>query len=135
MSHSLESLQTLSKDDEKLQEIGSEIVRSAAKAIIEEKMGMKPSNPDTERKINTGEAVPADMLNAEGLKISKDGRALADWTESWFNIIIWQRSWSEESSPQETSISTRSDAFKDVKPETVLTTEEMEIARELNIDL
>lgn len=134
MSKELEVIARIAKEPKTLEEIGRNLITAAAKAVLEEKMGIKPSNPDSVRIIQKGEVVPADLINRPNLKIGPGGVADTSWTDSWLNFGLWDRSWSE-SAGQMYPIRSKHSIFRNVRAELVLTPTEIKIAKDLKIDL
>ncbi|MFO8060964.1 MAG: hypothetical protein R6U70_09985 [Bacillota bacterium] len=92
----IKTLSTLLKDEEKVREIGSEIVKLAISNAAEEKMGLRLRDAMVERTVNVGDPVPEDLIGR--VQLDRAGNAAAGWRNSWLNLGIWTRSWSDSSS-------------------------------------
>ena len=130
MANELRILATLAKDEKKLQEIGSEIVREAIKCVIEEKMGIEMSDPDVSIEINRGDIVPVDLACGEAIQIDSEGRSKDCWKRGWKRVNrIWKRGW-KRICPCDWKINPD---LNEITAEMLLTQDEFKIAKEMGL--
>lgn len=136
MSQKLQTLARVAKNPKALEEIGKQIVLTAAKAVVEEKMNIKPTESDLVRTVRAGQVVPVDLLNEPGMRINPGGIAADGWEKTWLNLGLWDRNWSEnENGLSKFGLRARlGNTIRELKTEMVLTPDEIKIAKELNID-
>lgn len=92
-------LNELLSTPDKLNEIGSKLVKRALVATIEEKLNLVPSDGAGLRVVEPGGQIPPDLL---GRIVEKEpGIAANGWSDKgWTDIGIWERAtWDKEGSP------------------------------------
>jgi hypothetical protein len=128
---SITKLGEIIEEPEALQEIGRKLVRQAIKNSVEEKLGLKISNPQVTQIIREGEVVPSFLLGEPDLKI-EEGIAAVGWEKSWLDLWVWNRAWSElEFKPGESAPNFWDDPDVYARLRTVLTPEELEVVEKL----
>ncbi|HEY0744826.1 MAG TPA: hypothetical protein VGD40_25340 [Chryseosolibacter sp.] len=137
MSQKLQTLAKVAKNPKALEEIGKQIVLTAAKAVIEERLNIKPKDADLVRRVRVGQVVPVDLINEPGMRLNPGGIAGDGWEKTWLNLGLWDRNWSENETGigRLDQISRLGTTVKEIKAEMVLTPDEIRVAKELNIDL
>ena len=122
-------LSKIIEDKDKLEKVGSEIIKAALKNIAEEKLEIKPQRPESTITIKKGEIVPEALKGI--IKTDIEGRAMSGWDKSWLNIGIWNREWSENKKPDEGDI-LRPSMVKDIN-KNIFNAEEIRVLKNLNI--
>ena len=125
-------LSKLIEDQDKVQEIGSAIIRAAAAAALRERLGMKEPNPNVVREVRAGEKVPADLIGSGGLEVD-DGVAQSDWSKSYLLAFFWNRVWSESSGKAEFPIPDITEIRGKLLAEVELTEDELAAVQQLKI--
>lgn len=117
----------LIKDEKKLQEIGSEIVRMSIKNAAEERMNLPIENPTIERSIERGQKVPAELMGQVDII---NGVAASGWTKSWLDLGIWSRNTSTDEHNNMWS-----DKINKISNEIKFDREEIKVLKDLDINI
>jgi hypothetical protein len=92
---SLKDLGKLLQDSKAISDIGRQQITIALENIVEEKAGIKMSDPMTQIRIERGETVPGFLAGTPGIGTEVGRQAPGQWSKSWTNVIVWTRNWSD----------------------------------------
>jgi len=92
-NHEIANYGEMLDDDDAIEEVGSELLREAIRASTAERLGVPPEDPSVERTVAEGQRVPIDLRNK--VDLTEEGLAADAWTDSWTDIGVWQRNWSQ----------------------------------------
>jgi hypothetical protein len=92
---SVRDLGKLLQDSQAISDIGRQQITIALENIVEEKAGLKMSNPMTHVRIERGETVPGFLAGTPGIGAEAGRAAPGEWERSWLNVIVWTRAWSD----------------------------------------
>ena len=92
---SVKDLGKLLQDSKAISDIGRQQITIALENIVEEKAGIKMSDPMTHIRIERGETVPGFLAGTPGIGTEVGRAAPGEWERSWLNVVVWTRAWSD----------------------------------------
>ena len=129
ISKDIISLEKLLKDEAKLKDIASRLVRLAIQNAAEEKLNRKIKTPTIQQEVRVGEIVPANLAGI--VPVDGAGKAASSWERSWLDLIVWTRVWSESGAMIGLNPEIRASILGEVR----FTAEERRVLKELNIQV
>lgn len=134
MSNQILELAAILQDDEKVRSFGSKVLKEAIARAARAKAGVRPEEYMVRRQVAAGERVPKDLVNL--VQVDRNGDAVAGWCEDWTDFFIWKDMWADDQCmPQALGLDPRRIGIADLMAETRLNAEEINVLRDLNIEI